>query len=194
MEQERIGILIRNLRKEMNLTQQQLAEKLCISDKAISKWERGMGCPDVSLLPTLSGILGVDLETLLSGDLGARETSHGNMKKMQFSVCPVCGNLITALESTAISCCGKKLKPLTAQKADDAEKLSIELIENDYFITSGHPMKREHYISFVALLTEDTIVFRKLYPEWALQVRIPVLAHGKLLWYCTRHGLWEQEV
>lgn len=46
MEQERIGILIRNLRKEMNLTQQQLAEKLCISDKAISKWERGMGCPE----------------------------------------------------------------------------------------------------------------------------------------------------
>lgn len=42
MEQTKIGALIRSLRKEMNFTQQQLAEKLCVSDKAISKWERGV--------------------------------------------------------------------------------------------------------------------------------------------------------
>lgn len=63
MKQTKIGALIRSLRKEMNFTQQQLAEKLCVSDKAISKWERCIGCPDVSLLPSLSEILGVDLES-----------------------------------------------------------------------------------------------------------------------------------
>lgn len=55
-------------------------------------------------------------------------------------------------------------------------------------------MTREHYISFVALISDDTIMLRKQYPEWDLQVRIPVFAHGRLVWYCTRHGLFYQDV
>ena len=194
MEQTKIGALIRSLRKEMNFTQQQLAEKLCVSDKAISKWERDIGCPDVSLLPSLSEILGVDLERLLSGDLNTNELARGNMKKIHFFVCPSCGNLITSLTDTTISCCGKKLKALPLQKASDDEMLSVEIVENDFYITTNHPMKRDHYITFIALLTEDTIMLRKQYPEWELQTRIPVFAHGILVWHCSKHGLFYQEV
>lgn len=194
MEQTKIGALIRSLRKEMNFTQQQLAEKLCISDKAISKWERGIGCPDVSLLPSLSEILGVDLERLLSGDLNTNELARGNMKKIHFFVCPSCGNLIISLTDTTISCCGKKLKTLPLQKASDDEMLSVEIVENDFYITANHPMKRDHYITFIALLTEDTIMLRKQYPEWELQARIPVFAHGILVWHCSKHGLFYQEI
>ena len=50
MNPEKIGSLIFQLRKEKNLTQKQLGEKLGLSDKTISKWERGLGCPDISLL------------------------------------------------------------------------------------------------------------------------------------------------
>ncbi|MEG2687220.1 MAG: helix-turn-helix transcriptional regulator, partial [Christensenellaceae bacterium] len=54
MDCKKVGILIRGLRKEKKLTQKQLADAMNISDKTISKWERGLGCPDVSLLHGLS--------------------------------------------------------------------------------------------------------------------------------------------
>ena len=82
---------------------------------------------------------------------------------------------------------------LTA-KAEEADRLCVEKIENDYFISSGHPMTKEHYISFVALLTGDALVLRKLYPEWNVQTRIPCIGHGKLVWYCSRDGLFYQTV
>ena len=190
MDNVKIGRLIYKLRKEKNLTQLQLAQLMNISDKAVSKWERGLGCPEVSLLPELSKIFDVDIEKLLSGELDVNGVLGGNMKKMHFYICPNCGNMITAMTDTNITCCGKKLKALQPQKAAENQRLNVEKIENDFYITTRHPMEKEHYIQFVALLTGDSIMIRKQYPEWELQVRIPIFAHGKLLWYCNKHGLF----
>ncbi len=194
MNQEKIGSLIQKLRKEKNWTQLQLAQLMHISDKTISKWERGLGCPDISLIGSLSDIFNVDLEKLLAGELDSNDPQGGNMKKMQFYVCPHCSNLVTSMTDTAVTCCGKKLKAMQPEKAADEEKLSVEIIENQYFISSDHEMTKEHYITFVALLTGDTILLRKQYPEWNLQTRIPVISHGLLVWYCTCHGLMYQIV
>lgn len=114
------------------------------------------------------------------------------MKKTKFYICPSCGNVVAAMADTAVSCCGKKLQAVEPRKAEGDEKLKVEIIENEYFITADHPMTREHYITFVALLTGDTLVLRKQYPEWDLQTRIPTFAHGRLLWYCSQHGLFYQ--
>lgn len=192
MDNKKIGKLIYTLRTEKKLTQMQLAKLMNVSDKTISKWERGMGCPDVSLLPELSGIFDVDLEKLLSGKLDVNDLLGGNMKHMKFYICPVCGNLITALTDTTVSCCGKKLKETEPVKASEDQRLTVEIIENDYYISSGHEMTRDHYISFAALLTGDSIMIRKLYPEWDLQTRIPAFGHGMLIWHCTKHGLFYQ--
>jgi transcriptional regulator with XRE-family HTH domain/desulfoferrodoxin (superoxide reductase-like protein) len=192
MNHEKIGTLIYTLRKEKGLTQKQLSECIRVSDKAISKWEHGRGCPDLSLLPELSNVLGVNLEELLTGELDANMAVAGNLKKIQFYVCPICGNFLTAARSTNISCCGRKLLPLTPQKAEKNERLSIETIETEFFISSDHVMTRKHFISFVAFLTGDTVILRKLYPEWDLQTRIPFFKHGMLIWYCTQHGLFYQ--
>ena len=194
MDNTKIGRLIYQLRKEKNLTQLQLAEQMNISDKAVSKWERGLGCPEVSLLPELSKIFDVDLEKFLSGELDDNDILGGNMKKLRFYICPNCGNMITAMTETNITCCGKKLKPLQPKKASENERLIVEKVENDFYITTQHPMERKHYISFVALLTGDSIMLRKQYPEWGLQVRIPIFSHGRLLWYCNQHGLFYQEI
>ncbi len=194
MDCEKIGRLIYTLRKEKKLTQQQLAERMNISDKTVSKWERGLGCPDVSLLPVISDIFGVSLENLFSGHLDENDLKGVNMKKSKFYVCPLCGNLLIGTTEAAISCCGKKLQALTPKKASDAEKLTVENIENEYFISIEHEMKKSHYISFVALLTGDSIMLRKQYPEWDLQVRIPRFGRGMLMWYCTEHGLFYQLV
>ena len=192
MDYDKIGRLIYSLRKDKKLTQQQLADTMNISDKTISKWERGLGCPDVSLLPALSAALDINLENLLSGTLDANDLSRGNMKQLSFYVCPTCGNLLTGTSKASVSCCGKPLRPLEAKKADSSEKLSVELIENEYFISSEHEMTKGHYISFIALITGDSIVLRRQYPEWNIQARLPRLSHGKLIWYCTNHGLFYQ--
>lgn len=194
MDTNLIGGLIRRLRTEHSLTQRQLAQQLHVSDKAVSKWERGLGCPDVSLLPALAQVLGVELEGLLSGQLDSNDPFGGTMKKLNVYVCPNCGNLITALAEPTLSCCGKKLTPLQPQKAEEAHALSIEPADGELFLTTRHPMEKGHFISFAALLTGDSMLLRKLYPEWELQVRLPDTSHGKLLWYCTQHGLFFQNI
>ena len=190
MDQTKTGGLIRALRTQKGLTQKELAEAVGVGDKAVSKWERGLGCPDVSLLPELSRVLGVWLEALLSGQIDANDQERGNMKKLNFYVCPDCGNLITAATEAGVSCCGRTLPPLEPQKPE--EPLSVEKIDDSWFISSPHPMTKDHYGSFAALLTGDTLFLRRLYPEWDLQTRIPAFGHGILLWYCTKHGLFRQ--
>lgn len=192
MDQVKTGALIRTQRTQKGLTQKALAEAVGVGDKAVSKWERGLGCPDVSLLPELSRVLGVRLEALLSGELDAKDQERGNMKKLKCYVCPDCGNLITAAAEAGVSCCGRTLLPLEPQKVEDKDKLSVEKIDDSWFVSSPHPMTKDHHISFVALLTGDTLFLRRLYPEWDLQTRIPCLGHGILLWYCTKHGLFQQ--
>ena len=67
MNYDKIGSFIQQRRKAMNLTQKQLADKIGVTDKAISKWERGEGCPDVSILEILSNELGCSILELLKG-------------------------------------------------------------------------------------------------------------------------------
>jgi transcriptional regulator with XRE-family HTH domain len=192
MDCQKVGALIANLRKEKSMTQKNLADLLHISDKTVSKWERGLGCPDISLLPQLSAALNVDMEKILQGDLEAGQPVGGNMKKLKFYFCPTCGNLISSTASFAASCCGRKLHELAAQKSDQHHLLRIEPVEDQWFVTSDHAMTKEHYISFVALVTGDKLLLIKQYPEWGLQLRLPKKGHGKLFYHCIRHGLFYQ--
>ena len=153
-----------------------------------------MGCPDVGILVKLSEILGVDLKALMEGQVKGNEPTGGNMKKLKFYMCPHCGNLLTSTVEAAVSCCGKTLAPLEAKKADEAHGLNVEVIENEFFVTSEHEMTKEHYISFLALVTGDTLVLKKQYPEWGLDTRLPMLRYGTLYWYCTEHGLFYQHL
>ena len=67
MNAEKTGALIKQLRTNKNLTQAQLAELVNVSDKAVSKWERGDGCPDITIMPKLAEVLGVEMESLVEG-------------------------------------------------------------------------------------------------------------------------------
>lgn len=191
MDNQKVGNLIHRLRTEKQLTQKQLADEMNISDKTISKWECGLGCPDVSLLRELSEILGVDIERILAGDLEANERNGGNMRRLKFYVCPTCGNTMSATGEAQISCCGRKLMPLQAEKADEAHRVSVQEVENDYYITFSHEMEKSHYIGFAAVATYDRVLLVKLYPEQGGEIRIPRISRGKLFLYCTQHGLME---
>ena len=119
MDCQKVGKLILSLRKEKNMTQKKLADEIGISDKTISKWERGLGCPDVSLLSTLSQVLGVNIEKILAGELNINETDGGNMKKIKFYVCPNCNNIINDMGEGEISCCGRHLNSLEIKLKDE---------------------------------------------------------------------------
>ena len=194
MDCKKIGKLIRELREEKAMTQKQLAEVLGVSDRAVSKWERGAGCPDISLLADLAAALSVGLQSLLSGELVGQDEVRGNMKQAKYHVCPRCGNLLLATGDAAVTCCGRSVEPLEPIKAPEEEQLQVELVEDERFLTTSHPMEKGHYIAFVAFVTGDSIYLQRLYPEWDLQVRIPARGHGTLLWYCTEHGLFYQYI
>ena len=194
MDQIKTGELIRRFRTELNLTQKQLAERINVSDKAVSKWERGNGCPDVSLLSALAEVFGTDVQVLLSGEIDKNESEKGNMKKIKFYVCSKCGNIITSTSEAAVTCCGNKLTPAEPRKAEESEMLKIEDIGGEWYISSDHEMTKEHYITFAAYVSDSSIMMFKQYPEWNLQFNLPMYRTGRLMWYCTKCGLLYQDI
>ena len=190
MDSTEIGRLLLLLRKERGLTQKQLAQALHVSAQAVSKWERGLGCPDVGLLAALSELFGVSMERLLSGDLAPNDLEVGNMKKLKFYVCPVCGSIVTAVGGGQFHCCGRTLEPLAARPADSAHRAQIQAVEEDWSLTFSHPRDTGHFRRFAAYTTPDRLVLVRLYPEQGGEVRIPQLRGGSLYVCCSKDGLF----
>jgi len=184
------GAFIKKLRTEKNMTQEQLASKLYISAKAVSKWETGKGYPDVSLLEDLSNALGVSVIELISGSDITNVNRSFNMKRMSFYVCPVCGNIIFSAGQAVISCCGITLPPLEAEKADEEHEISIEVCEDEYYVSSQHPMTKDHYLSFFAAVRDNACTIVKLYPEGNAEARFKIAKTSEVYYYCNKHGLF----
>lgn len=184
------GDTIRMLREKAGLTQKQLADQLCLSDKTISKWETNRGLPDITLINPLAATLGVSVSELLSGQCMQNKNRSGNLLRSKFYVCPVCGNIIHAMGEGAFSCCGIVLPPLEAEPEDDEHRFRIENVENEQFITMAHPMTKEHSLSFLAWVTGDRLTLVKWYPEGNAETRIQLRGRGILYAYCNRHGLY----
>lgn len=186
------GTAIKFLRERRHMTQAELAEKLCVSDKAVSRWETCRGFPDITLLESLSNALGVSVTELLSGDCVTNQNVSGNMLRSKFYVCPICGNILHAMGETVISCCGVTLPPLDAEEPDTAHKLLINPMDDEYCITIQHEMTKQHYISFIACITSDKVELIRLYPEGNAEVRFQLRGSGNLYWFCNHHGLMKQ--
>ena len=75
MEKETLGAFVCELRKEKQMTQKEMAEKLGITDKAISKWERGLSYPDISMLEPIAELFDVSVMELLQGQRIQKETT-----------------------------------------------------------------------------------------------------------------------
>ena len=184
------GSIIKTLREQNKLTQAELAERIGVSSKTVSKWETGKGLPDFSLLQPLARSLGVSVIELMNGEHIINKNVSANMLRSKFYVCPVCGNVIHGSGSAVVSCCGITLPCLEAEEADEAHPVSIENVEDEQFLTIHHPMTKEHFISFVAFVTSDRIQMVKLYPEGNAETRLQLRGMGQLYYYCNRHGLF----
>lgn len=189
MDYSKIGETIKKLRTKDNMTQRNVAERLYITEQAVSKWERGLGLPDIETLACLADVLNVNVETILFGDLKENEERSINLKNLKFYICPVCGNVITSTSDAEVHCCGRNVAPQKIEKATDDEKMKVERIEDHWYITSDHPMTKEDYISFTAFCTGERMEVVRHFPEWNLEVRIPAYMHGKFIWYSKATGL-----
>ena len=187
------GAVIKRLRENKKMTQEELAQKIFVTSKAVSKWETGKGFPDVGLLESLGKALDVSVIELLSGEDITNLNKSCNMVKGKFYVCPVCGNVITSTGEAVISCCGITLPPQTPEEPDDEHKINIEICEDEYFVSLNHPMTKEHHISFIAAVADNGIQFEKLYPEGPAQARFKISRVKRLLAYCNKDGLFEQK-
>lgn len=187
------GTTIKRLRERRNMTQAELAAKIGVSSKTVSKWETAKGLPDISLLQPLAQALGISVIELMNGEHIANRNISANMLRCKFYACPICGNIIHTMGSALVSCCGITLPALEAEEADDDHTVTVESVEDEHFITVHHPMTKQHFISFLAFVTSDRIQMVKLYPEGNAEARLQLRGMGWLYYCCNQHGLFRKK-
>ena len=185
---------IKQLREKRNLTQAELAERIGVSSKTVSKWETAKGLPDISLLQPLAQALNISVIELMNGEHIINKNISANMLRSKFHVCPLCGNIIHSTGNSLISCCGITLPALDAEDADADHSIRIESVEDEHFLSVAHPMTKQHYISFIAFVTSDRVQMVKLYPEGNAETRLRLRGMGYLYWYCNQHGLFKKKL
>lgn len=174
MNAEKTGNLIRSLRIKKGLTQKELAQMICVTDKAVCKWEKGRGCPNITLISQLSKVLEVDIQSILQGYLDINKKIGENMNHLKFYKCPTCGNLVTSIKSVELSCCGNKLSSVSAQTRSEPEyQPVIQEFDGQYSIKFNHPMTKSDYISQVIVVRYDQIMTVNLYAESEAIITIP---------------------
>ncbi len=194
MNQYVTGAVIRQLREKNHLTQTELAEKLCVSDKTVSKWETAKGYPDISLLEPIAKVFGISITELISGNAVSNVNISANMMRSKFYVCPICGNIFHCMGEAVINCHGVLLTPSQPEETDEDHKIFIERVEDEYYVRIEHDMTKTHYISFVAALSSDKIQMIKLYPEGNSEARFKMNGVKKIFFYCNRDGLFSIDV
>ena len=190
MDQYVTGTTIRELREKNRMTQQQLADKLGVSDKTVSKWETAKGYPDITLLEPISEAFRISVAELITGNPVHNANVSANMLRSKFYVCPVCENVIHSMGEAAIHCHRISLIPLEAESSDEQHMVFIERVEDEYFVRIDHSMTKEHYISFVAAVSSDDMQMVKLYPEGNAEARFKIRGVRRIFFYCNRDGLF----
>lgn len=184
------GTTIRRLRENKKLTQKELADTIGVSDKTVSKWETGRGLPDITLIEPLAKALQVSVMELLSGDCVTNLNRSANIRRSKIYVCPICGNIIRSIGNAVVSCCGIALPALEAEEPDEQHLIQAEVMDGEYHVFLNHPMTKDHYISFLAYVTDSSFELVKLYPEGSAEARFTARSwHGYIYAYCNRHGL-----
>lgn len=123
-------------------------------------------------------------------------------ENVKFYVCPICGNVIGLIDGDIkhMRCCGQEMKEMKANEQEGATEKHIpvyEKVEDEIAVRVGsveHPMEKEHYIMWIAQVTENQTTRIRLYPEQGTLVRFKYIPGATLYAYCNKHGLWKAEV
>lgn len=123
-------------------------------------------------------------------------------KNVRFYRCPVCGNIVGLIEGNAenIMCCGKAMELMEANVTDAAMEKHVpswNRVEDEIVVKVGeieHPMEKEHYIQWIAQVSENRTTRVRLYPEQSTETRFPYIPGSTLYAYCNKHGLWKTTI
>lgn len=188
MNPEKTGKIIHDDRIKKGLTQKQLADAIAVTDKAVCKWEKGHGCPDITLLSQLSKVLEIDIQSILQGEVVRDRSIAGNMNRVKFYRCPTCGNLVTSVKAIEISCCGNKLNFAEArQTTEEKYQPVIREFDGQYTVSFNHPMTKEEYIANIITVQYDKILVINLFAEQEAMVTLPQIG-GLRLFVITNKG------
>lgn len=190
MNQYVTGAVIKELREKNKMTQLQLAEKLGVSDKTVSKWETAKGYPDITLLEPIAEAFSVSVTELISGNAVYNSNVSANVLKSKFYICPICGNVICSMGEAVIHCHGVLMTAAEPEEDDGNHKIYVERIEDEYYARIEHDMTKNHCISFVAAQSAERIQMVKLYPEANAEARFKISGVRRILFYCNRDGLF----
>lgn len=190
MNQYVTGAIIKQLREGKGMTQAQLAARLQVSDKAVSRWETAKGYPDITLIEPLAQALDISVMELLSGDWVTNANRAGNLLRSKWYVCPICGNILHSTGAAVLSCCGLTLPPLEPEAPDEDHAITVEPVEDEYYVTVDHPMEKGHFLSFLAGVSDEGVQLVKLYPEGSGAARLKLRRMKWVYAYCNRHGLF----
>ena len=134
MNQYVTGAVIKELREKNKMTQLQLAEKLGVSDKTVSKWETAKGYPDITLLEPIAEAFSVSVTELISGNAVYNSNVSANVLKSKFYICPICGNVICSMGEAVIHCHGVLMTAAEPEEDDGNHKIYVERIEDEYYV------------------------------------------------------------
>ena len=143
MNQYVTGAVIKELREKNKMTQLQLADKLGVSDKTVSKWETGKGYPDITLLESIADVFSVSVTELISGNTVQNSNVSANVLKSKFYICPICGNVIHSMGEAVIHCHGVLMTVAEPEETDEHHKMFIERVEDEYYVRIEHDMKKK---------------------------------------------------
>ncbi len=123
------------------------------------------------------------------------------MADVKFFRCKNCGNLVALVHNGGgtLTCCGENMTELKANTSDGAKEKHVPVItkeENKIKVTVGsvlHPSLPEHYIEWIALVTDDKIQLKYLKPGMEPKAEFEKLDSGTVYEYCNLHGLWKAE-
>lgn len=116
--------------------------------------------------------------------------SPTNMTRTRFYVCPACGNILQGTGEMQLSCHGHNLSPLEAQTAAGRFEASVEIVEDEYFVSVDHPMTKQDHISFMAAISADRVQMVRLYPEGPAEARFKKSGVRMIYFYSPLDGLF----
>jgi len=123
-------------------------------------------------------------------------------ENVRFYKCPICGNIVGLIDGDMahVRCCGMEMEAMIANTTDASVEKHVpvyEKVEDEIVVRVGsaeHPMEKEHYIMWIAQVTDNRTTRVRLYPEQATETRFPYIKGATIYAYCNKHGLWKTTV
>lgn len=123
-------------------------------------------------------------------------------ENVRFYKCPICGNVVGLIDGNMehVTCCGKPMELMVANTSDGAVEKHVptyEKVDNELVVRVGeveHPMDKDHYIMWIAQVSDNRTTRVRLFPEQSTETRFPYIPNSIIYAYCNKHGLWKTEV